>query len=261
MAQLDVCGVCNGDDTSCAGECDVSNPDYVGDGWCDFTEYNTAACGWDGGDCCSGTCTPDRQYACGSGGYECFNPSEAAALGGKSNMVAEALITDGKPTSSATVEWWEELVDDPIGFVSEPDNLMWVIIAAVVFVILFVMTPVICVKKGWCCCCCCCKKKTEDDASARTAVELDIFDIVLPSDSPKHKPMKTSSQYDAVRPAKKKMPPLNKPHVAVEEPLHPAWSEAKDPATGESYYYHKKTKKTTWTRPTRLNHDSLINSI
>ena len=212
--------------------------------------------------CCSGTCTPDRQYACGSGGYECFNPSEAAALGGKSNLVAQALITDGKPTSSTSpsVDWWEEVINDPIGFVSDSDNLMWVIIGAVVLIILFVVIPVICVKKGWCCCC---KNK---DIEHGESCEMDLFDISIPDDSPKGKPSRfipsESPKHNASkgRPAKKKLPPVIH-STPNQEPLHPAWSEAKDPATGESYYFHKKSKKTTWTRPTRLNHDSLVNSI
>ena len=34
--------------------CYVQRNDYLGDGWCDdISPYNTAACGWDKGDCCN----------------------------------------------------------------------------------------------------------------------------------------------------------------------------------------------------------------
>eukprot|EP00979_Chaetoceros_neogracilis_P011465 scaffold2835_cov280-Chaetoceros_neogracile.AAC.7 len=35
--------------------CNVSSPSFIGDGNCDGGDYNTAACGFDGGDCTSGT--------------------------------------------------------------------------------------------------------------------------------------------------------------------------------------------------------------
>jgi len=38
--------------TSAPGDCPV--PEWVGDGWCD-DQTNTAACNWDGGDCCNNT--------------------------------------------------------------------------------------------------------------------------------------------------------------------------------------------------------------
>ena len=42
--------------------CNVSYPNWLGDGYCDSSSYNTAACGWDGGDCCPSTCSG----SCGS---------------------------------------------------------------------------------------------------------------------------------------------------------------------------------------------------
>ena len=36
--------------------CTVSYPNWLGDGYCDSSSYNSAACGWDGGDCCPSTC-------------------------------------------------------------------------------------------------------------------------------------------------------------------------------------------------------------
>ena len=54
--------------------CIVSVPNYVGDGWCDKSGgYNTEACGWDGGDCCIGSCV-STQYSCGVAGYDCQDP-------------------------------------------------------------------------------------------------------------------------------------------------------------------------------------------
>mmetsp|Transcript_17855 Transcript_17855/g.35650 ORF Transcript_17855/g.35650 Transcript_17855/m.35650 type:complete len:894 (+) Transcript_17855:145-2826(+) len=57
---------------------------YLGDGNCDATRegcYNTAVCGFDGGDCCEDTCTPgvkggeNNHYdLCGTNGYRCADP-------------------------------------------------------------------------------------------------------------------------------------------------------------------------------------------
>jgi len=58
-------------------DCDVPYPDYIGDGYCDgAAPYNTAACNWDGGDCCPGTCT-DGAYTCGYVGYNCLDPTQS----------------------------------------------------------------------------------------------------------------------------------------------------------------------------------------
>jgi len=45
--------------------CCVEEPDFLGDGACDPWEpYNTAACAYDLGDCCPGSCAPDSAYGC-----------------------------------------------------------------------------------------------------------------------------------------------------------------------------------------------------
>lgn len=50
--------------------CRVSHPEMLGDGNCDGGTYNTAACNWDGGDCCDADCRP-AMHRCGVGGYQC----------------------------------------------------------------------------------------------------------------------------------------------------------------------------------------------
>lgn len=52
------------------GACNVPNPSYLGDGYCDMGDYNTEDCEWDGGDCCEATCT-NSTYVCGTVGYDC----------------------------------------------------------------------------------------------------------------------------------------------------------------------------------------------
>ena len=38
-------------------DCIIDTPEWVGDGFCDaVSPYNTPECGYDGGDCCVGTC-------------------------------------------------------------------------------------------------------------------------------------------------------------------------------------------------------------
>ena len=59
---------------SCSTSCSAENPSYIGDGYCDFTDYNTADCGWDGGDCCESTCN-GSEYSCGMTGYLCLDPN------------------------------------------------------------------------------------------------------------------------------------------------------------------------------------------
>jgi hypothetical protein len=56
-------------------DCNVNSPRKLGDGKCDTnSNYNTAKCGWDGGDCCQETCIDSSKYACGEeGNYECLD--------------------------------------------------------------------------------------------------------------------------------------------------------------------------------------------
>jgi len=57
--------------------CDVEFPSYIGDAYCDALDdaYNTAACSWDGGDCCLHTCMTSDDYTCGVVGYSCRDPT------------------------------------------------------------------------------------------------------------------------------------------------------------------------------------------
>lgn len=68
--------------------CCVPNPKFLGDGACDpDTPYNTEVCGYDGGDCCKGTCDPGSTFGCttkkeshyggyGPFGFYCIDPSQ-----------------------------------------------------------------------------------------------------------------------------------------------------------------------------------------
>lgn len=61
---------------------------FLGDGWCDSEDHNlfgllsnglgvtnTAACNWDGGDCCESTCVDGDDYTCGTSDYTCLDPA------------------------------------------------------------------------------------------------------------------------------------------------------------------------------------------
>ena len=56
-ATVNQCGENEGCNEGICEECTVSYLNWLGDGYCDSSAYNSAACGWDGGDCCPSTCT------------------------------------------------------------------------------------------------------------------------------------------------------------------------------------------------------------
>jgi len=76
--------------TTLAGypNCNVSNPPWVGDGYCDHQgDYNSLECGYDGGDCCAATCQSGPS-TCGEHGYHCDDPNAQPVWG---NMDGAAL--------------------------------------------------------------------------------------------------------------------------------------------------------------------------
>lgn len=73
--------------------CNVPEPSYVGDAWCDNTgNYNTASCAYDGGDCCIESCVDTVDMRCGSNNFYCVDPLYAETDG------ARRLTTVGNTT-------------------------------------------------------------------------------------------------------------------------------------------------------------------
>eukprot|EP01083_Nonionella_stella_P022772 62967_1 len=64
--------------TTLNDDCDVSFPSNLGNGRCNsYSNYNTADCNWDNGDCCEETCVDSATYTCGGYGYDCLDPQYA----------------------------------------------------------------------------------------------------------------------------------------------------------------------------------------
>ena len=53
--------------------CNVTYPEWLGDGQCDDGEYNTVGCDFDGGDCCQETCDASV-YSCSPSTFDCKDP-------------------------------------------------------------------------------------------------------------------------------------------------------------------------------------------
>ena len=79
-----------------ATACEVPHAAWLGDGACDADIsqcYNTAACGWDGGDCCEATCRDTATRTCGTAApYVCRDPD---AQGCGSRAAAEIELEGG----------------------------------------------------------------------------------------------------------------------------------------------------------------------
>ena len=93
-AVVDECGDCGGDGSACA---DCSTPGWYDDNYCDVSN-NTAACNYDGGDCCPGDCPEGGSnnpgsYTCEANGGDCddcIDPNSAdLAEGGLCQDCAE----------------------------------------------------------------------------------------------------------------------------------------------------------------------------
>lgn len=67
--------------------------EFYGDGYCDEFQ-NYAHCDFDGGDCCTCTCTDGSIYKCGYGGYDCKD-EEAGCTTSSASQCIEAYIGDG----------------------------------------------------------------------------------------------------------------------------------------------------------------------
>lgn len=63
--------------------CDVAHASWLGDGWCDNVGgcYNTAACGYDHGDCCPSTCEDTLYITCGDNNFNCLDPNAQTCAG------------------------------------------------------------------------------------------------------------------------------------------------------------------------------------
>mmetsp|Transcript_43172 Transcript_43172/g.58986 ORF Transcript_43172/g.58986 Transcript_43172/m.58986 type:complete len:1038 (-) Transcript_43172:304-3417(-) len=90
----------NGDDEpDCqSSSCDVGHPEWLGDGWCDNDQggcYNSEGCGFDGGDCCEGTCVSTQFLTCGANNYVCKDPGAQACDGQEFTLRLDDSMGDG----------------------------------------------------------------------------------------------------------------------------------------------------------------------
>ena len=120
-----------------ADKCTVSDKTRIGDGRCDAGSegYNTAACNWDGGDCCEQTC--DERYShfdCGDPAYpfDCQNPdfdTTTAATTTTTTTTTRATVTSAITTTKASASaalspaaFVVEVTDDATISKSDPDS-------------------------------------------------------------------------------------------------------------------------------------------
>jgi len=91
-------------DSGATGACTGVTTSFFGDGACDDGAYNTAACGWDGGDCCASTCRNRATarvgfdaYQCGDRRFQCLDPNATENERGNSQCPFEPFswIGDG----------------------------------------------------------------------------------------------------------------------------------------------------------------------
>jgi len=92
--------------------CNVTDPCWLGDGFCDADLSNVQECGYDGGDCCEASCVSTR-YICGQFAYSCKDPlfasNSAAAATEPPDYHSLALDTTPAAAVAAIIGlvWWE----------------------------------------------------------------------------------------------------------------------------------------------------------
>mgnify|MGYP006979907580 CR=1 FL=1 len=106
-------------DVGAVSECDVPSPSWIGDAYCDASSsyYNTAACAWDGGDCCEESCLhEDTPYECGTNSYVCLDPtySDGSCQAPYSSWLSDGYCDD---TPCVLLHATRRLIPYCIGFV------------------------------------------------------------------------------------------------------------------------------------------------
>lgn len=76
-------------------KCSAILPCFIGDGYCDGGQYNTAECNFDGGDCCEITCTSSNNYECGSNTFDDCKETLSFSFSQYAQLILENFVFDG----------------------------------------------------------------------------------------------------------------------------------------------------------------------
>jgi len=107
-----VCGtngfVCKDPEYTIAPDCPIdpnfATFEWIGNGYCDHNtagaDFNSAGCGWDGGDCCAETCV-DGTSVCGANGFVCLDPMTESPSA--MPTAAQTVAPSAMPTAAQTV--------------------------------------------------------------------------------------------------------------------------------------------------------------
>lgn len=96
--------------TSAYPDCEGS-ADFIGDGLCDDSN-NNVECDFDGGDCCTCTCTDGEVFVCGDAGYDCQDPAalcgecpnnDSGACGDNKSACGDRKFVPNNKSSGTTV--------------------------------------------------------------------------------------------------------------------------------------------------------------